>query len=107
MAQVLSNTPLIERQHFIIRRLNQLDVPEAERATLEAEQDDLERRIAANLAEHLMLNSPQIRAERPSLADKSKSEIKKILAHWIKSMLKDLDETTRNGVLRRAYKGED
>lgn len=107
MGQVISNTPLLERQHFIIRRLNQTDVPDSERTTLEAELDDLERRVAANVAEHLLLNAPQIRSERPNLSDKSKSEIKKILAHWIKSMLKDLDETTRNGVLRRAYKGED
>lgn len=107
MGQVIENTPLIERQHFILRRLNSHEeITDEERKKLEEENEDLERKIAANLAEHIALYAPKIRTERPNFQDMKKNEIKKVLAHWLKELLKDLDENTRNGVFRAAYKGK-
>jgi len=104
MVVVKENGPLLERSQDIIRRLDKADVPDDERATLEAEQEELQRKMEEHLAFYIKKNQEKLRNERPSFVGKSKNDMKKILADYFKDIMKDLDKNTQKGVFRQGYK---
>jgi len=77
---------------------------ELDRARLEEEKEQLETRIQENVFQHIKEKTPEIRVERPSTIGKNKNEVKKLFADWMDEVFKDLDQNTRKGIYRAAYK---
>lgn len=101
MPLVQENQVLCIQRQELYRKLDKHELTEEQ---FKEQFDIIESKIAENLMGYVKENNDKIRTERPIIVGKSKNEIKHLLGDWMKTLLQDLDDRTKKGVFRSAYK---